>query len=138
MRVESGILEGPDDEAIEVHRRAGHRDLARAGGGHDYGRRLPLARYSLPVRSAVGTVQGADALRRVGAGDWVELRIVRADGGHEKAVALSPAAASLAGDLLSRACDAGAGAVALLAEDPETSPEEFAADTDELARVHGL
>ena len=33
MKLESGLKEGPDDEAIEVHRRADHCDLARTGGG---------------------------------------------------------------------------------------------------------
>lgn len=86
-----------------------------------------LARYSLPAADRADTVRGADALRRVGAGDRVEVRIVRADGWGEEALALPPAAASLAGDLLKRACDEGAGAVALLAEEAELSPEEAAA-----------
>lgn len=86
-----------------------------------------LARYSLPAADRAGTVRGADALRRVGAGDRVEVRITRADGAGEEAVDLPPAAAGLAGDLLGRASDAGAGALALLAEDAEVSPEEAAA-----------
>ena len=33
MRLESGPMEGPDDEAIEVYRGTGGGDFARAGGG---------------------------------------------------------------------------------------------------------
>jgi hypothetical protein len=44
MKLESGLKEGPDDEAIEVHGRADHCGSAGAGGRTFDRRGLPQAR----------------------------------------------------------------------------------------------
>src|SRR6185437_9112416 len=44
MKLESGLKEGPDDEAIEVHGRADHCGAARAGGRAFDRRGVPQAR----------------------------------------------------------------------------------------------
>jgi excisionase family DNA binding protein len=85
-----------------------------------------MARCVLPDAERAAGARAADLLRRAArAGDAVELRVVRADGGGEERLPLTPAAAGAAGELLARA--AGGGAVALLAEDAEVSPEDAAA-----------
>lgn len=85
-----------------------------------------VARCSLPEAERDGSARAADLLRRAARnGDAVEVRVVRADGGGEERVPLTPAAAGVAGDLLAQA--AGGGTVAVLAEDAEVSPEDAAA-----------
>ena len=83
-----------------------------------------MARYSLPASGRASSAHSADALRRRGAGDLVEVSIVHADGSRE-ALALSSAAAGIIEDVLEKI--AKGEQVTLLAEDAEVSPEDAAA-----------
>ena len=84
-----------------------------------------VVRCSLPEDERDGSARVADLLRRAARdGNAVEVRVVRADGGGEERVSLTPAAASAIGDLLAQA--AGGGTLAVLAEAAEVSPEDAA------------
>lgn len=83
-----------------------------------------MARYSLPEADRAGSARGADALKRRGPADSIEVRIVHPDGTSE-AVAVPEAAAGIIGDVLEKI--AAADAIVLLADDAEISPEDAAA-----------
>lgn len=84
-----------------------------------------VTRCSLPDADRDGSARAADLLRRAAkAGDEVEVRVVHKDGGGEERVPLTSAAAGAAGEMLAHA--AGGGAVTVLAEDAEVSPEDAA------------
>jgi len=83
-----------------------------------------MARYSLPAADRASSAHSADALRRRGPADRVEVSIVHADGSRE-AVAISSAAAGIIEDVLDKVAEGEQ--VTLLAEDAEVSPEDAAA-----------
>lgn len=83
-----------------------------------------MARYSLPAADRPGSADGAEMLRRRGPADRVEVLVVHPDGTRE-AVAMSPAAVGIIGDILAKLSEADQ--VALLADDAEVSPEDASA-----------
>jgi excisionase family DNA binding protein len=83
-----------------------------------------MARYSLPQADRPGSARGAEAIKRRGAADRVEMAIVHPDGTRDT-IAMPPAAADIISDILATlACNDD---VALLADDTEISPEDAAA-----------
>jgi excisionase family DNA binding protein len=83
-----------------------------------------MARYSLPAADRAGSAHSADVLNRRGPADRVEVLIVHPDG-TRKVVALPSAAAGIIGDILAKLSEVDE--VAVLAGDPEVSPEDAAA-----------